>query len=106
MLGERTVMQDALFYDFSLERHVPNEDVRRRIDRFVDLMAVRAHLQPLQESPWPLPRRSSFGCDSRSVGPSTRHPGCHSVARFPPELRAAQLRRRSGRWLISLLRHG
>jgi hypothetical protein len=23
MMGERTVMQEALFYSFSLERHVP-----------------------------------------------------------------------------------
>jgi hypothetical protein len=23
MMGERTVMQEALFYEFSLERHVP-----------------------------------------------------------------------------------
>src|SRR5271156_4133581 len=46
MMGERTVMQEALFYGFSLERHVPNDHMLRRIDRFVDLSAVRAHLQP------------------------------------------------------------
>src|SRR5271163_1134560 len=46
MMGERTVMQEALFYGFSLERHVPNNHMLRRIDRFVDLSAVRAHLQP------------------------------------------------------------
>ena len=37
MMGERTVMQEALFYGFSLERHVPNDHMLRRIDRFVDL---------------------------------------------------------------------
>src|ERR1700689_2185255 len=46
MMGERTVMQEALFYGFSLERHVPNDHMLRRIDRFVDLSAIRAHLQP------------------------------------------------------------
>src|SRR5271163_3444409 len=46
MMGERTVMQEALFYGFSLERHVPNNHMLRRIDRFVDLSAVRAHIQP------------------------------------------------------------
>jgi transposase len=46
MMGERTVMQEALFYGFSLERHVPNDHMLRGIDRFVDLSAIRAHLQP------------------------------------------------------------
>jgi len=46
MMGERTVMQEALFYGFSLERHVPNDHMLRRIDRFVDLSGVRSHLAP------------------------------------------------------------
>ena len=46
MMGERRVMQEALFYDFSLERHVPNDHLLRKIDRFVDLSEVRAHLEP------------------------------------------------------------
>jgi transposase len=46
MMGERTVMQEALFYGFSLERHVPNDHMLRSIDRFVDLSGVRAHLEP------------------------------------------------------------
>src|ERR1700689_5071156 len=46
MMGERTVMQEALFYGFSLERHGPNDHMLRKIDRFVDLSAIRAHLQP------------------------------------------------------------
>ena len=37
MMGERRVMQEALFYGFSLERHVPDSDMLRKIDRFVDL---------------------------------------------------------------------
>jgi transposase len=46
MMGERTVMQEALFYSFSLERHVPSDHLLRKIDRFVDLSGVRAHLEP------------------------------------------------------------
>jgi hypothetical protein len=46
MMGERTVAQEALFYSFSLERHVPAEHMLRSIDRFVDLSAIREHLRP------------------------------------------------------------
>ena len=44
MMGERQVEQSELFYDFSLERHVPCDHVVRSIDRFVDLSGVRRHL--------------------------------------------------------------
>jgi hypothetical protein len=46
MMGERRVMQEALFYGFSLERHVPDNHMLRKIDRFVDLSELRAHLGP------------------------------------------------------------
>ena len=46
MMGERQVQQDALFYEFSLERHVPEKHLLRTIDRFVDLSGVRGHLAP------------------------------------------------------------
>src|SRR3984957_14442719 len=46
MMGERRVMQEELFYGFSLERHVPDGHLLRKIDRFVDLSDVRAHLEP------------------------------------------------------------
>src|SRR5271163_1929867 len=36
MMGEQTVMQEALFYSFSLERHVPSDHMLRSIDRFVE----------------------------------------------------------------------
>jgi transposase len=39
-------MQEALFYGFSLERHVPDNHLLRKIDRFVDLSEVRRHLEP------------------------------------------------------------
>ena len=47
MMGERTVLQEALFYGFSLERHVPADHLLRSIDRFVDLSGVREHLRAL-----------------------------------------------------------
>ena len=46
MMGERTVMQEALFYEFSIERHVPADHLLRSIDRFVDLSGLRSHLRP------------------------------------------------------------
>ena len=45
MMGDRRVMQEALFYGFSLERHVPVVHLLRRIDRFVDLSELRAQPQ-------------------------------------------------------------
>jgi transposase len=46
MMGERRVMQEAMFYGFNLERHVPDNHLLRKIDRFVDLSGLRAHLGP------------------------------------------------------------
>lgn len=46
MMGEGRIGQDALFYEFSLERHVPAEHLLRSIDRFVDLGGVRCELAP------------------------------------------------------------
>ena len=46
MMGERQVDQGALFYEFSLEGHVPADHMLRAIDRFVDLGELRARLAP------------------------------------------------------------
>jgi transposase len=46
MMGERTVAQEALFYEFSLDRHVPADHLLRSIDRFVDLSELREELRP------------------------------------------------------------
>ncbi|MBY0252625.1 MAG: transposase, partial [Methylobacterium organophilum] len=46
MMGDRVTVQDALFYEFSLERHVPAKHLLRVIDRFVDLSGIRQHLAP------------------------------------------------------------
>jgi hypothetical protein len=44
MMGERRVEQATLFYEFSLDRHVPADHMLRSIDRFVDLEDLRANL--------------------------------------------------------------
>ena len=37
MMGHRQAEQAALFYEFSLERHVPANHLLRSIDRFIEL---------------------------------------------------------------------
>src|ERR1700751_956138 len=46
MMGERRVRQEALFYEFSLERHVPEKHLLRSIDRFFELDGLRQELAP------------------------------------------------------------
>jgi transposase len=46
MMGHRQVEQAALFYEFSLERHVPADHLLRSIDRFVALGDLRRELAP------------------------------------------------------------
>jgi transposase len=46
MMGERTAVQAALCYEFSLEQHVPSDHLLRAIDRFADLSGIRAHVRP------------------------------------------------------------
>ena len=46
MMGSRQVAQGALFYDFSIEDHVPENHLLRRIDCFVDLSGIRRFLEP------------------------------------------------------------
>ena len=46
MMGERAVTQEALFYGFSHERHVPADHLLRSVDRFVDLSGLREQLRP------------------------------------------------------------
>ena len=50
MMGERRVDQGSLFYEFSLERHVPADHLLRAIDRFVDLTDLRVRLAPFYSS--------------------------------------------------------
>jgi transposase len=46
MMGHRQVEQAALFYEFSLERHVPSDHLLRSIDGFVELGELRRELAP------------------------------------------------------------
>jgi transposase len=50
MMGDRQVMQEGLFYEFSLEKHVPEDHLLRVIDRFVDLEELRVQLRPYYSS--------------------------------------------------------
>jgi len=46
MMGSRQIEQGVLFYNFSLDAHVPADHLLRSIDRFVELSetALRARL--------------------------------------------------------------
>lgn len=46
MLGPKQEAQSALFYEFSIDDHVPQDHLLRFIDRFVDLSGIRHHLTP------------------------------------------------------------
>jgi len=47
MMGPRQQPQSALFYDFLLEDHLPQDHLLRAIDRFVDLGPIRyRHAHP------------------------------------------------------------
>jgi transposase len=44
MMGPKQESQAALFYEFSLEDHVPPDHLLRSSDRFVDLSIIRSHV--------------------------------------------------------------
>jgi transposase len=46
MMGRQQDDQAKLFYEFCLEDRVPSNHLLRKIDRFVDLSELRAHLAP------------------------------------------------------------
>lgn len=50
MMGSRQQAQSALFYEFSIETHVPAGHMLRAVDRFVDLAGIRQHLAPFYSS--------------------------------------------------------
>jgi transposase len=50
MLGPKQEAQGALFYEFSIEGHVPQDHLLRSIDRFVDLSGIRHHLAPFHSN--------------------------------------------------------
>ncbi len=46
MMGPRQIEQGVLFYNFSLDAHVPADHLLRSIDRFVELSELRRELAP------------------------------------------------------------
>tara|TARA_R110001599_G_scaffold131202_3_gene306969 strand:- start:706 stop:1950 length:1245 start_codon:yes stop_codon:yes gene_type:complete len=50
MMGERMAGQEALFYGFSLEQHIPDNHLLRSIDRFVELSSIRQDLRDFYSS--------------------------------------------------------
>ena len=50
MMGQLPPDQNALFYEFSLDKHVPPDHLLRRIDAFLDLGQLRQHLTPFYSS--------------------------------------------------------
>lgn len=50
MMGERRINRVALFYEFSLERHVPDRNLVRAIHDFVDFFDLRSWLAPFYNS--------------------------------------------------------
>ena len=48
MMG-RQAEQEALFYEFSLEQHVPADHMLRSIDRFVELGELRTHVRRIED---------------------------------------------------------
>ena len=82
MMGPRQVEQGALFYNFSIDAHVPADCLLRSIDRLVDLSEVRHDLAPFH---------SSMG--RPSVDPELMIRIHRLLSRHP--FRAAPLRKRS-----------
>lgn len=46
MMGQLPAAQNALFYEFSLEHHIPDDHLLRQIDQLLDFDAIRQHLTP------------------------------------------------------------
>ena len=46
MMGQLSAAQNALFYEFSLEHHIPDDHLLRQIDQLLDFDAIRQHLTP------------------------------------------------------------
>jgi hypothetical protein len=76
MTGEQQMAQEALFYELSPERHVPNDHWVRAIDRFVDLSDLcaqaRVMVAPIADIS-AMPESCSFFCTASA---SPARPGC------------------------------
>lgn len=45
MMGQLPAAQNELFYEFNLERHIPDNHLLRKIDQFLNFDQIRTHLQ-------------------------------------------------------------
>ena len=62
MMGSRQEAQGALFYEFSIEAHVPSDHTLRSVDQFVDLASIRQHLAPFYSSTGRPPGMGACDC--------------------------------------------
>ena len=46
MMSQLPASQNALFYEFCLEKHIPEDHLLRQIDPFLDFAQIRQHHQP------------------------------------------------------------
>jgi len=46
MMAPRKVAQESFFYAFSIEDHVPDDHLLRKINHFLDLSNIREYLAP------------------------------------------------------------
>ncbi|HYD65134.1 hypothetical protein [Azospirillum sp.] len=73
MVGERTVMQEALFYKFSLEHHIPSDHLLCSIDRFVDLSG--SHVITIRDDSYRLREKRRAGMLKGSPAAATSSAG-------------------------------
>ena len=45
-MGQLPAQQNALSYEFCLEKHIPQDHLLRQIDQFLDFDQARDHLDP------------------------------------------------------------
>ena len=45
MMGQLPASQNALFYDFCLEKHIPEDHLLRQIDQLLDFDQIHQHLE-------------------------------------------------------------
>ncbi len=45
MMGQLPAQQNTLFYEFCLEKHIPEDHLLRQIDQFLNFDEIRKHLQ-------------------------------------------------------------
>ena len=46
MMGQLPAQQNTLFYEFCLEKHIPEDHLPRQVDQFLDFDQARVHLDP------------------------------------------------------------